>query len=192
MAGFSDQNRAGESDPVDRTIWHCHIAASLDGKIARPDGSVDDWLAAEYPAEDFGFAAFFDTVDAILMGRATYEAVRRHGDWPYLGKPTTVVTTRPLPDPPPGAEARSGDMAGVAAELEGRGHRRVWIEGGGQVIRAMIAIGKLDVLELALIPTVLGEGVPLFPPGTGGLALRLVKCEAKAKGALHLVYERAA
>ena len=56
----------------------------------------------------------------------------------------------------------------------------------------MIAIGKLDVLELALIPTVLGEGVPLFPQGTGGLALRLVKCEAKAKGALRLVYERAA
>jgi len=60
------------------------------------------------------------------------------------------------------------------------------------VIRSMIAIGKLDVLELALIPTVLGEGIPLFPPGTGGLGLRLVKCEAKAKGALHLVYERAA
>ena len=175
-----------------RNIWHCHVAASLDGKIARPDGSVDDWLAADYPAEDFGFDAFFAGVDAILMGRATYDAVRRHGDWPYPGKPTTVVTTRPLPEPPPGVEARSGDMAGVAAELEGRGHRRVWIEGGGRVIRSMIAIGKLDVLEMALIPTVLGEGVPLFPSGTGGLALRLVKCEAKAKGALHLVYERAA
>ena len=56
----------------------------------------------------------------------------------------------------------------------------------------MIAIGKLDVLELALIPTVLGDGVPLFPQGTDGLDLRLVKCEAKSKGALHLVYERAA
>ena len=89
-----------------RTIWHCHIAASFDGKIARPDGSGDDWLAAEYPAEDFGFGAFFAGVDAILMGRATYETVRRlwggGGDWPYPGKPTTVVTTRPLPDPPPG------------------------------------------------------------------------------------------
>ncbi len=175
-----------------RTIWHCHIAASLDGKIARPDGSVDDWLAAEYPAEDFGFGAFFAGIDAILMGRATYEAVRRHGDWPYPGKPTTVVTTRPLPDPPPAVEAWSGDMAGVAAELEDRGHRRVCIEGGGRVIRSMIAIGKLDVLELALVPTVLGDGIPLFPHGTGGLRLRLAKCEAKAKGALHLAYERAA
>ncbi len=89
-------------------------------------------------------------------------------------------------------EARSGDVAGVAAELEGRGHRRVWIEGGGRVIRSMVALGKLDVLELALIPTVLGDGIPLFPQGTGELRLRLAKCEAKAKGALHLVSERAA
>ncbi len=180
---------------MDGTIWHCHIAASLDGKIARPDGSVDDWLAAEYPAEDFGFGAFLAGVDAILMGRGTYEAVRRlggGGDWPHPGKPTTVVTTRPLPDPPSAVEARSGDMAGVAAELEDRGHRRVWIEGGGRVIRSMIAIGKLDVLELALIPTILGEGVPLFTRGTRGLNHRLVRCVARTTGALHLVYERAA
>jgi dihydrofolate reductase len=173
------------------TVWHCHIAASLDGKIARPDGSVDDWLAKDYPAEDFGFDAFLDAVDAILMGRRSYDVLRRHGDWPYPGKPTIVVTTRPLPDPPGGAQARGGDMAGIAAEMENRGHRRVWIFGGGEILRSMIAIGKLDVLELALIPTVLGEGVPLFPPGTGALDLRLVKCERKAKGALHLVYERA-
>ena len=172
------------------TVWHCNIAASLDGKIARPDGSVDDWLAADFPAEDFGFDAFLAAVDAILMGRATYEAVRRHGDWPYPGKPTVVMTTRPIPGPPDGVETRSGDVAEVAAELEARGHRRVWIVGGGQVVRSMIAAGKFDVLEMALIPTVLGDGIPLFPQGTGGLDLRLVKCEAKAKGALHLVYER--
>ena len=178
---------------MDRTIWHCHIAASLDGKIARPDGSVDDWLAADYPAEDFGFDAFLAGVDAILMGRGTYDAVRRPGDWPYPGKPTVVLTTRPLDDPPPaGVEARRGDVAAVAEEIERRGYRRVWIEGGGQVVRSMIAIGKLDVLEMAVVPVILGDGIPLFPLGTGELKLRLARCEAKAKGALHLVYERMA
>ena len=87
-------------------------------------------------------------------------------------------------------EARSGDVAAVAAELEARGYRRVWIEGGGQIIRAMIAIGKINVLEMAVIPIILGDGIPFIPQGTGELKLRLVRCETKAKGALHLVYER--
>jgi dihydrofolate reductase len=177
---------------MDGIVWHCHIAVSLDGKIARPDGSVDDWLA-DYPAEDFGIDTFLAGVDAILMGRGTYDAARRLGDWPYPGKPTIVLTTRPLDDlPPAGVEARSGDVAAVTDELGGRGYRRVWIEGGGQVIRSMIAIGKLDVLEMAVIPVILGDGVPLFPQGTGELKLRLAKCETKAKGALHLVYKRMA
>lgn len=173
-----------------RTIWHCHIAVSLDGRIARPDGAVD-WLA-DFPAEAFGFDDFLAGVDAILMGRATYDAVRGHGDWPYPGKPTVVVTSRPLPDPPPGVEARGGPLGAIVTALEARALGRVWIEGGGQIVRAMLALGRLDVLEMAVIPLVLGEGIPLFPAGTPETKLRLIRCEAKPRGALHLVYERAA
>ncbi len=172
-----------------RTIWHCHIAVSLDGKIARPDGSFD-WLNG-YPPEEFGINAFLAEVDAIVMGRATYETVRGMGDWPHPGKPTFVVTSRPLADPPPGVEARPANFAALAGELEGRGCKRVWVEGGGQVIRGMMAAGKLDVLEMALLPLVLGDGIALFPPGTPGLGLRLVKCEPRSGGALHLIYEAA-
>jgi len=78
------------------TIWHCHLAVSLDGKIARPDGSVDDWLA-DYPAEDFGIDTFLAGVDAILMGRGTYEAVRH----PH---PTAWVRS----GPPAGRDRASG------------------------------------------------------------------------------------
>jgi dihydrofolate reductase len=177
-------------DRIVRTIWHCHIAVSLDGLIATPDGSVD-WFAA-YPAEDFGIDAFLASVDMILMGRATYEAVRRLGDWPYPNKPTVVVTSRTLPDPPDGVEARSGELGAIVAELEQRGLGRVWIEGGGQIVRSMLALGRLDVLEMAVIPIVLGDGIRLFPAGTPETTLRLVRCEAKPRNALHLVYERAA
>jgi dihydrofolate reductase len=172
------------------TIWHCHIAVSLDGHIARPDGSVD-WLA-EYPAEAFGFDAFLAGVDAILMGRATYDAVRRLGGWPHPDKPTVVVTSRTLPDPPDGVEARNGDLATIVTELEQRGLGRVWMEGGGQILRGMLAIGRLDVLEMAVIPIVLGDGIALFPAGTPETKLRLVRCRARPRDALHLIYERAA
>lgn len=170
------------------TIWHCHVAMSLDGKIARADGSFD-WLEP-YPPQEFGIEAFAASVDAIVMGRATYEIERGMSEWPHSGKPTIVVTSRPLDERPPLVEARSGDLLAVANELERRGYRKVGIEGGGQLIRGMIAIGKLDVLEMAIIPLVLGEGIPLFPQGTPELSLRLVKCEQKSGGALHVVYER--
>ncbi|WP_372620840.1 dihydrofolate reductase family protein [Falsiroseomonas sp.] len=172
-------------------LWHCYIATSLDGRIARPDGSVD-WLGGGGPPEEFGYEAFYASVGAILMGRGTYDAVRGMGDWPYAGKPTFVLTRRPLDDAPPLVEARSGDIAAIAAELEAQGHARIWVEGGGDVVRQMLAIGKLDVLEMAVLPLVLGSGIPLFPEGTKETALRLVSCVTRGGGALHLVYERAA
>jgi len=170
-----------------RTIWHCHIAISLDGKIARADGSFD-WLEG-HPVEEFGIEAFLAGVDAILMGRGTYDAVRGMGEWPYAGKAVIVMTSRPLGDAPPDIEARSGDLAVVAAELEARGYAKVWIEGGGQVIRGMIAAGKLDVLEMAIVPIVLGDGIALIPPGTPELKLALKSCEPRSGGALHVIYE---
>jgi dihydrofolate reductase len=170
------------------TIWHCHVAMSLDGKIARADGSFD-WLGP-YPAEEFGIVAFAASIDAIVMGRATYEIELGMAEWPHVGKPTIVVTSRPLADPPPQVEARSGDLLAIAEELETRGYRKIGIEGGGQLIRGLIAIGRLDVLEIAIIPLVLGDGIALFPLGTPELPLRLARCEQKSAGALHVVYER--
>lgn len=172
------------------TVWHCHVAMSLDGRIARPDGGVD-WLEP-YPVEDFGLEAFYARVDTILMGRGTYDVARRLGPWPYGDKPVVVLTSRPLEAPPPGVEARAGDPSAIAAALEARGDGLVWLMGGGQVVRDFAAIGRLDVLEMAVIPVVLGEGVPLFPAGMAALRLRLVRCAARTGGALHVVYERAA
>jgi dihydrofolate reductase len=172
------------------TIWHCNVAVSLDMLLARPDGSVEDWLAADYPPDD-GFDAFLAGVDAILMGRATYDAVRGFGEWPYPGKPTVVLTHRALDDAPPGVVARGGDLAAVADEMESAGHRRVWIEGGGQVVRDMMRLGRLDVLEIVVIPIVLGEGIPLFPAGAPEQRLRLESAQPWIKGAMRLVYRRA-
>ncbi|WP_431270745.1 dihydrofolate reductase family protein [Dankookia sp. P2] len=74
-----------------------------------------------------------------------------------------VLTTRSLDDPPPtGLEARAGDISEIAAELEAQGYCRIWIEGGGRVVQSQVAIGKLDVHELAMISVILGKGILLF------------------------------
>jgi dihydrofolate reductase len=91
------------------------------------------------------------------MGRDTYDAVRRMGDWPYPGKPAVVLSHRPLDAAPPGVERRSGDLTAVVAELEGRGLGRIWIEGGGRLVRDLMALGRVDVLEMAVIPVVLSS-----------------------------------
>lgn len=172
------------------TVFHCHIAVSLDGRIARPDGGVEDWLVADYPPEGLGFEEFYAGVGAIVMGRGTYDAIAGY-DWPYADKTVTVLTSRPLPAPlPPGVRQRSGDLAAVVAELEAEGHATVWVEGGGQVIRDMLALGRLDVLEMAVIPVVLGAGIPLFPTGTAETAWDLEFARPWRKGAVHVKYRR--
>lgn len=170
------------------TTFHCHIAVSLDGRIARPDGGID-WLEG-HPPDAFGFDAFYAGVDAILMGRGTYDVVRAMPDWPYAGKRCVVVTRRALDGAPEGVVAMGGDMTTIAAALEAEGHARVWVEGGGEVIRQMLAIGRLDVLEMAVLPHILGTGIPLFPPGPPETALRLVSAAARPGGGLHVIYER--
>src|SRR5262245_10612878 len=106
---------------------------SLDGKIARADGSFD-WLEP-YPPQELGIDGFHAAIDAVVMGRDTYEIERRMEEWPHAGKRTYVVTSRPLADPPPLVEARPGDLRALASELEKRGCGKVGVEGGGQLIR---------------------------------------------------------
>jgi hypothetical protein len=125
------------------TIWHLHAAVSLDMKLARPDGSVDDW--------------------------------------PHPGTPTVVMTSRPLADPPPGVAAKA-DLAAAVAELEARGCGRVWIEGGGQIVRDLMRLGKLDVLETGGDPDRARRGDRAVSGGNARGALRARGGPALDKG----------
>ncbi len=132
------------------TIWHCNVAVSLDGRIARPDGSVDDWLVDKYPSDNDDFAEFLNTIDAILMGRDTFDVVSRSKEWPYAGRPTMVMTNRILSEAPEEVSTRPGDLGVVVKEMENAGYKRVWIEGGGKLVRDMIGLEKLDILGSGL------------------------------------------
>lgn len=148
-----------------RPVTLGYIACSQDGYIARPDGSLDWLTGLPVPeGEDFGYAAFMAGIDALLMGRATYDAVLGFGAWPY-DKPVRVLTRDPsrVRPAPAGAEVRAvtGPLPGVLAGLADEGFGRVYID-GGQTLSALLRAGLLDRLTLTRVPVLLGAGLPLF------------------------------
>jgi dihydrofolate reductase len=177
------------------------IAASLDGFIARSDGGLD-WLSVvERPSEDYGYRAFFDGVDALVMGRRTYDTVLGFDDWPYTGKRCLVLTHAPA-SPRADEEFVSGAPAVLLDRLGAEGVRRVYVDGGA-VIRQFLAAGLVDELTVSLIPVLLGDGIPLFvgggdpaslatpiaTPATPTRGLRLVSARSFDSGLVQLRYQ---
>jgi len=169
------------------------IATSLDGFIAREDGSID-WLnlasAAASPGEDYGYAAFFATVDALVMGRKTFEQVLTFEPWPY-GETPLVVMSRTLSAPPPGAPPAVSVTAEAPTELVARlsdaGCRRIYVDGGA-TIRSFVAAGLIDDMTITVIPVLLGAGRPLFGPLPSEAWLALESSKAYPSGLVQLVY----
>lgn len=165
-----------------------YVTASLDGYIARPDGRLD-WLeAAELAGDQPDYRHFYEGVDGLLMGRATYEALlARGGAWPYPGKPCTVLTRAQLP-PVCAAVTFSHNPPAVAIdELVGRGCRRIWLVGGGSLAGTCYAAGLLDELVIRLVPHLLGAGIPLLATGLEH-GLRLHEQRNLANGVVQLHY----
>lgn len=140
------------------------IATSLDGFIARPDGGLD-WLPAG-GGEPHGYDEFIATVDAIVIGRKTFEIVLGFGAWPYGAKPVIVLTSRPSAwKAPEGAvcEMMDGTPREIAARLAQRGMRHLYVD-GGVTIQGFLAEGLIQRMTITRIPVLLGSGIPLFGP----------------------------
>jgi len=163
------------------------IATSLDGFIARSDGSID-WLElanTSVPAgEDCGYADFMQTVDAIVMGRSTFEKVLSFPDWPYGSKPVYVLSTtiRRLPAGVPGLvhllNATPDDVVRRTAEA---GHRHLYID-GGRTIQGFLRAGLITELTITVIPILLGSGLRLFGDLPAEANLRLLSSKAFSFG----------
>jgi dihydrofolate reductase len=162
------------------------IAASLDGYIARRDGSID-WLdAVQRPGEDYGFQAFFDAVDTMVMGRRTYETALGFPAWPYAGK-NCVVLTHAAPPPRHGERFHAGDPRPLLERLAAEGAQRVYVDGGA-VITHFLADGLVDDLTISVIPILLGGGARLFGPDGVEKTLTLVRSQAYPSGLVQLEY----
>ncbi|NJS38301.1 MAG: dihydrofolate reductase [Rhodobacteraceae bacterium] len=155
------------------------IATSVDGFIARENGDIG-WLTG-HPVpegEDYGFAAFMEGVDAIVMGRATFDTVRGFGDWPYQ-VPVVVLSRKPeAVSVPEGLQGRvrvtAESPAALLAGLAEQGAERVYID-SGQVIRAFLTAGLVRRMVVSTIPVLLGAGRPLWGHGAGDVPLTLAR-----------------
>jgi dihydrofolate reductase len=163
------------------------IATSLDGFIARSDGGLD-WLSlVEMAGEDYGYGRFAASVDALIMGRNTYDTALGFDAWPYTGKRVIVLTHRDI-EPRHGEEPRAcGDLNQLVDELANAGVHRVYID-GGNVIRQFLAAGLVDDLTLSIIPSVLGGGRPLFGELGAELVLHLESTQSWPSGLAQLRY----
>jgi len=145
------------------------VGASLDGFIARPNGAFD--FLPENP-EPHGYDEFFATVDAMVMGRNTYETVLAFEAWPYGKKPVFVLSTRPLARAPAGAvvEHLAGTPQEIMAQLAERGIQHVYVD-GGQTVQAFLRAGVIDRITITRVPVIIGSGISIF--GTVGGDIRL-------------------
>ena len=171
-----------------------YIAASVDGYIARTDGAVD-WLPAPPesgtgPAEDYGYAEFIAGVGVVLMGRVTYEQIRAFGgNYPYPDTDGYVFSRTRAGERDEHAQFVDGtDIPGLVSRLKAEQDKNLWLVGGGQLIRKFLRLDLIDRMELFLLPLLLGEGIPLFPPATPQRSLTLTGCRAYADGIAQLSY----
>jgi len=136
------------------------VGTSLDGFIARPSGAFD--FLPEDP-EPHGYDEFFATVDAMVIGRKTYETALAFGAWPYGHKPVFVLSTRPLAPAPAGAvvEHVSGAPQEIMAQLAQRGIHHVYVD-GGQTVQAFLRAGLIDRITITRVPVIIGSGITIF------------------------------
>lgn len=138
------------------------IGATVDGFIARPDHALDFLPHGE--VEDHGYEDFMKSVDALVMGRNTYDKVLSFGQWSYGPKPIVVLSSRPItmPDDPTAVVERlSGTPEEVFDALASRGWHHVYVDGGITLTRCLAA-GLIQRLIITRVPVLIGQGIPLF------------------------------
>ena len=136
------------------------VAASLDGYIAGPQGEFD-WIVMD---PDIDFAALFEQFDTFLMGRRTFEAMAGSGGGGGGSGGRTLVFSRTLrQEDHPSVEIVSGGEAERLQALRAEPGKDIWLFGGGELFRSLLEIGQVDSVEVAVIPVLLGGGIPLLP-----------------------------
>ena len=163
------------------------IGTSLDGFIARANGELD--FLPPGGGEPHGYKEFMATVDALVIGRKTFETVLTFDVWPYNGKAVFVLSTRPLAAAPPGAvvERMSGAPTEIVQQLAARGVEHIYVD-GGMTIQRFLQAGLIQRLIITRVPVLIGAGIPLFGAVPHDIALTPVWTRQYASGLVQTEY----
>ncbi|HEX2338934.1 MAG TPA: dihydrofolate reductase family protein [Vicinamibacterales bacterium] len=172
---------------TDKPLASVFIGTSLDGFIARANGELD--FLPPGGGEPHGYEEFIATVDALVIGRKTFETVLTFDEWPYGEKRVFVLSTRPLAAAPDGAfvEHMAGNPADIVSQLAARGIRHVYVD-GGITIQRFLQAGLIQRLIITRVPVLIGTGIPLFGPLQHDIALTHVATRQYASGLVQSEY----
>jgi dihydrofolate reductase len=171
-----------------------YIATSADGFIARKDGAVD-WLDRPEAAGDYGMMKFFKSIDTILWGRKTYDTLlkfQKEGKAaPDMYGPikSYAFSRKPPKKVIDGFEFVTEPINKFARRLRAQKGKDIWMMGGGGIIASFLDAGAIDEFIIHVIPTFIGEGIPLIGPGQRTVPLKLLSTKKFSDGVLRLHYQ---
>jgi len=167
-----------------------YIATSLDGFIARKDGSVD-WLSPyEKGQEDYGYNEFYKKIGIVIMGNATYKQVLTFGDFPYRGKDCFVFTRNKDKRKDENVTFVSRSAQDFIRQLNLRDNKNIWLVGGASIVDEFLKSDLIEEFIITIIPILLGDGISLFKGRSNEKKLKLIDEKTFDSGLVQLHYKR--
>jgi dihydrofolate reductase len=160
------------------------VAMSLDGYIAGPKGEAD-WIIMD---PDIDFGSLFEQFDTFLLGRRTFEPMARAQKGETPGVKTFVFSRTLQQQDYPGVTIVAEGVEETVAALRAQPGKDIWLFGGGSLFRSLLDAGLVDTVEVAIMPVLLGEGIPLLPPPAKQTKLKLTKHKVYKTGIVSLEY----
>jgi len=168
-----------------------YIATSLDGYIAKPNDDLGFLSIVEQEGQDYGYADFVSTVDAVIVGRRTYDKVISMGfEFPHADKDAYIITRTPRPTIG-SVKFYTGDLKALVEKLKSENGKNIFCDGGAEIVNQLLQYDLIDEFIISVIPILVGNGTKLWNDGRPEQKLELVSTKQFEKGLTQLHYRRA-
>lgn len=181
------EERLNEFYIMDRKLI-VYIAMSVDGFIAGQNEDLSFLDIADVVGEDYGYYAFYDTIDTVIIGRKTYEKVLSFGiDFPHAKKQCYVVTSK-LFEPNNDVIFYNGNVDDLVNQIKAKPGKNIYCDGGAQLVNSLLKLNLVDELIISVIPCILGKGIRLFQADNHLINLTLQKSQSYKSGLVQIHY----